>query len=132
MSDRVEFLTTDDLVELVRRLFGDRPPIRDAGLLASAAARPPATVFGDDAYADVWEKAAALLHSIVTNHPLIDGNKRLGWVATAVFLLVNDVPADHAGNDGVYDLVMAVAEGRPGARDVGEIAVRLQGVLTQR
>ena len=132
MTDRVEFLTPDDLVDLATRLFGDPPPMRDAGLLASAAARPQATVFGEDTYADVWEKAAALLHSIVTNHPLIDGNKRLGWVATAVFLLVNDAPADLARNDAVYDLVMAVAEGRPGARDVGEIAVQLRRVVPPR
>jgi len=128
----VELLTVDDLIELARRLLGDPPPIRDAGLLASAAARPGATAFGEDAYPDVWEKAAALLHSIVTNHALVDGNKRLGWLATAVFLMVNDVPADRADNDDVYDLVVAVAEGRADTREVGDIAARLRAVVDGR
>ena len=132
MTGPVELLTTDDLIELARRLLGDPPPIRDAGLLSSAAARPGATAFGADAYADLWEKAAALLHSIVTNHPLVDGNERLGWLATAVFLLINGVPADGAGDDEVYDLVIAVAEGRPGATEVGEIAVRIEGIVPHR
>ncbi len=131
MSHPVEFLTVEDLIELARQLLGDPPPIRDAGLLASAAARPQATAFGEDAYADLWEKAAALLHSIVTNHPLVDGNKRLSWLATAVFLLVNDVPADQAENNDVYDLVISVAEGRAGFREVGEIAERLRTVVPQ-
>lgn len=132
MTGPVELLTVDDLIELARRLLGDPPPIRDAGLLAAAAARPGATAFGEDAYPDLWEKAAALLHSIVTNHPLVDGNKRLGWLATAVFLLLNDVPADRAGNDDVYELVIAVAEGRGDAREVGDIAARLRRVVEGR
>ena len=132
MTGPVELLTVDDLVELARRLLGDPPPIRDAGLLASAAARPAATVFGEDAYPEVWEKAAALLHSIVTNHPLVDGNKPLGWLATAVFLLLNDVPADRAANDDVYDLVIAVAEGRADAREVAAIAARLRALMEER
>lgn len=132
MTGPVELLTVDDLVELARRLLGDPPPIRDAGLLASAAARPAATVFGEDAYPEVWEKAAALLHSIVTNHPLVDGNKPLGWLATAVFLLLNDVPADRAANDDVYDLVIAVAEGRADAREVAAIAARLRALVEGR
>lgn len=129
MTGPVEHLTVDDLIELARRLLGDPPPIRDAGLLASAAARPRATAFGEDAYGDVWEKAAALLHSIVTNHPLVDGNKRLGWLATAVFLLLNDVPADAADNDDVVELVVAVAEGRAGAREVADIAALLRSAI---
>lgn len=129
MTGRVELLTVDDLLKLATRLLGDPPPIRDAGLLASAAARPAATAFGEDAYGDVWEKAAALLHSIVTNHPLLDGSKRLGWLATAVFLLLNGVPADRARNDDVVELVVAVAEGRTGAREVRDIAARLRAVI---
>lgn len=122
----VEFLTLDDLIALAVRLLGEPVPIRDAGLLASAVARPQATVFGRDAYPDLWQKAAALLHSIVSNHPLVDGNKRLGWLATAVFLSVNDVNAAAAGNDDVFDLVIAVAEGMD---DVAEIAARLERIV---
>src|SRR5262249_56733452 len=84
VTDAVEFLDVDDLIDLARRLLGDPPPIRDVGLLGSAAARPQMSVAGEDAYPDLWLKAAALLQSVVKNHALVDGNKRLGWMATAV------------------------------------------------
>lgn len=109
MTDRTEFLDIDDLIELARRLLGDPPPIRDVGLLGSAAARPRTTAFGEDAYPDVWTKAAALFQSILKNHPLVDGNKRLGWLATAVFLELNDASVSSAKDDDVYDLVVRVA-----------------------
>jgi death on curing protein len=105
----VQFLDIEDLIDLATALLGDQPPIRDLGLLGSAVARPRATAFGEDAYPDLWTKAAALLQSIVNNHPLVDGNKRLGWLATAVFLEINGVSATKASNDDVYDLVMEVA-----------------------
>ena len=89
MSGRVEFLDLDDVIGLARRLLGDPPPIRDAGLLGSAVARPQTTIGAEDAYPTIWSKAAALLQSIVANHALVDGNKRLGWLATAVFLEIN-------------------------------------------
>ncbi len=87
------------------------PAARDAGLLEAAAMRPRTSVFGDDAYPTLDEKAAALLESIVRNHPLVDGNKRLGWLATVVFYGLNGV-ALHAPEDPAYDLVVGIAEGR--------------------
>ena len=113
MTEPTEFLESDDLIELARRLLGDPPPIRDVGLLAAAAARPQASAFGVDAYPDIWTKAAALLQSIVGNHPLIDGNKRLGWLATAVLLELNGVGITAAPNDDVYRQVMRVASESP-------------------
>ena len=123
MSRSIEYLDTEDLVELARRLLGEPVPLRDIGLLGAAAARPQASAFGEDAYPDVWTKAAALLDSVVGNHPLVDGNKRLGWLATAVFLELNDASVSTAGNDDVYDLVMAVATG---ALSVDGIATELR------
>jgi death-on-curing protein len=113
VNDPVDFLDLDDVIGLAQRLLGDPPPIRDVGLLGSAVARPQTAVGGNDAYPTVWLKAAALLQSIVDNHALIDGNKRLGWLATAVFLEINDASVAAAANDDVYDLVMAVAAGGP-------------------
>lgn len=126
MSPHFEYLDTDDLIALAAGLLGDPPPIRDVGLLGSAAARPQATAFGEDAYADMWAKAAALLQSIVKNHALVDGNKRVGWLATAVFLEINGVRVTHVSNDAVYDFVMGVAAGHA---EVGEIAAQLQSLL---
>jgi len=105
------YLDVDDLVGLAEELLGTPAPVRDLGLLGSAAARPQTTAFGEDAYPDIWTKAAALLHSLVNNHPLIDGNKRLGWLATAVFLELNEKSVLAATNDEVYDLVIDVAAG---------------------
>ena len=127
MTEPVEFLDLDDLLELARRLLGDPPPVRDVGLLASAVARPQTTVGGNDAYPSVWDKAGALLQSIVGNHALVDGNKRLGWLATAVFLEINHIEVSRARNDDVYDLVIAVAAGQP---SVEEIAERLRAFIT--
>ena len=83
-------------------------------------------VAGQDAYPDLVTKAAALLQSIVGNHALVDGNERLGWLATAVLLELNGVAVTQASNDDVVDLVMWVASS---TRDVGDIAGRLQAVL---
>ena len=121
MTGRVEFLDTDDLIELARRLLGDPPPVRDVGLLTAAAARPQASVFGSDAYPDIWTKAAALLHSVVNNHALIDGNKRLGWLATAVFLELNGNSVTAAHNDDVYELVMRVASGDVAVEEIADL-----------
>ncbi len=126
MNETFEYLDTEDLVELARRLLGDPPPIRDIGLLGAAAARPQASAFGEDAYPDAWTKAAALLHSVVNNHPLVDGNKRLGWLAAAVFLEVNDASVTVASNDAVYDLVMTVASSDIGVDDIAT-ALRAMG-----
>lgn len=123
MSEPVEFLDLDDVIEIARRLLGDPPPIRDAGLLGSAVARPQTTIGPEDAYPTIWLKAAALLQSIVSNHALIDGNKRLGWLSTAVFLEINGSSVAAATNDDVYDLVMAIASTKT---DIAEIAGRLE------
>lgn len=81
------YLTLPELLELARRLGADE--VRDYGLLESALARPKASVFGQDAYPDVWGKAAALMESLARNHALVDGNKRIAWYAAWVFLQIN-------------------------------------------
>lgn len=126
MTDSFEYLDVDDLVALAVALLGEPPPIRDLGLLAAAAARPQASAFGDDAYADLWTKAAALLHSVVKDHPLVDGNKRLGWLACAVFLDINGTDPTVASNDDVYEVVMHVAAHPV---EIDELAQRLRTIL---
>jgi death-on-curing protein len=115
----VEYLELEDLLALIRMLRVG--PVRDPGLLESACARPRASVFGNEVYVTIEAKAAALLHSLVRNHALIDGNKRLAWLATVVFLEINGrtVQMDDAA---AFQLVMDAAEGRI---DVDEITRRL-------
>jgi death on curing protein len=113
----IAFLSLDDLLAAAEAAVGRTPEIRDYGLLESALARPQATVFGADAYPGIHGKAAALLHSLVRNHALVDGNKRLGWVAVRLFYVLNglDLRADH---DDAFAFVMGVAAG-----EITEIAV---------
>ena len=102
------FLELDDLVALVDEMGVG--PIRDLGLLDSAAHRPQTSLFGDDAYPTDHLKAAVLLESLTRNHPLVDGNKRLGWVAVVVFYGLNGFVV-RAPEDDAYDLVIDVATG---------------------
>ena len=118
-----EHLELDDLLIVAERVLGRAPQVRDIGILEAAVARTRASIYGEDAYPDLDTKAAALLHSIVTGHALIDGNKRLGWVSVRLFYRLNGrdlrLPLDDA-----FDLVMAVADGS--LRDVPAIAARLR------
>lgn len=94
----IDHLTFEDLMAIADEIVDDMR-VRDAGLLLSAAARPRASAFGEDAYPSFEDKAAALMHSLARNHALIDGNKRLAWAATRTFHLMNG-----------RDLVMGVDE----------------------
>lgn len=121
-------LTVAEVTTIARIAFGGRTPeVRESGLLASAVHRPRARMFGTAAYEDLHEQAAALLHAIATNHPLVDGNKRTAWLAAATFLGVNGVNGvDLAGcdQDTAYDLVIEVASGDES--DIAVIAGRLR------
>lgn len=121
-----DYLTVEDLLIVTRHATGAQPLVRDYGLLASAVARPATYVFGVDAYPDLWAKAAALGHSLISNHPLLDGNKRLGWVAMRVFLELNGVPPLRADVDEAERFVLGIASGE--LDDIGEIAKRLRGL----
>lgn len=116
----IDYLTIDDLVEVARRVVDGEVLIRDAGLLASAVARPQSSVFGQDAYPGVWEKAAALMESLGRNHALVDGNKRLAWTATWFFLGINGhrlgEPLDE---DAAEQFVIEVVTGKV---ELGQIA----------
>jgi death-on-curing protein len=113
----IEYLDLEDLLTLVRKLGAG--PVRDIGLLDAAVARPRSSAFGADAYPTL--KASALLHSIVRNHALVDGNKRLAWLAAVVFLDLNGRPVE-MDDDDAFGLVMETAEGR---LDLEDIAARL-------
>ena len=120
----IAYLSLEDLLALADDL--DCLAIRDMGLLDSAAHRPGASAFGDDAYPSIHEKAAVLLESIVRNRPLVDGNKRLGWLATFVFYGLNgyDVVAP---DDDAYDLALAA-----GKADHREAAAALERWTSHR
>lgn len=90
--------------------YGGGQGVRDRGALEAAAARPAMTYGGEDLYPDLPGKAAALMHSLVKNHPYVDGNKRVGAHAAVVFLRVNgwDLAAE---SDDLEKTTMALAAG---------------------
>jgi death on curing protein len=120
VTDDIDYLNVEDLLEIAAGVLKE-VAVRDPGLLAAATGRPQVRVFGGDAYPTFEDKAAALLHSLVRNHALVDGNKRLAWTATRVFYLLN-------GHDLIYTvdeaeaLILAAAAGD---LDVPDIATWL-------
>lgn len=123
------YLTLPELLHIAVRVLGTDPPIRDVGLLESAVARPQATAFGADAYPGLDSKAAALLHSLVRNHAMVDGNKRLALAAVIAFYGVNGRRLTLT-NDEAYDLIMDVAAGR--LDSVEELTRRLRSATEPR
>ncbi|MCT9087340.1 Fic family protein [Streptomyces sp. ASQP_92] len=115
------YLTLPELHNLTQRLGEEE--VRDYGLLESALVRPRSSVFGQDAYPDVWHKAAALMESLARNHALVDGNKRIAWYATWVFLHLSGHPLDPEFDvDDAEEFVLAVCQGM---LDVPKVAERL-------
>jgi death-on-curing protein len=104
-----EFLGLEDLLGLVSALAAG--PVRDLGLLDSACHRPRAGLLGQEAYPTLAGKASALMHSLAGNHALVDGNKRLALLATAVFLRINGYRLDLT-DDEAFDLTVSVAAGQ--------------------
>jgi death-on-curing protein len=119
----VIYLTYADLLYIGQRVLHGDVMVRDEGLLQSALARPRASAFGRDAYESLEEKAAALTLSLVLNHGLIDGNKRLGLAALIAFLGINGRRLTWS-NDEAYAFIMDIASGQ--ADDVLAIARRIR------
>ena len=127
MSDvPVEYLTVEDLLDLARRLGVG--PVRDVGLLDSAAHRPRSEFMGQQAYETLAAKAAALMHSVAGNHALVDGNKRLALLSMVIFLRINGFELA-LSEDEAFDLTMAVAAGELDAEGI-ELRLRLTRVAS--
>ncbi len=102
------------LHQALLRAFGGRRGLRDRGALEASLARPFATFDGEDLYPDAAAKAAALMHSLVSNHPFVDGNKRVGAAAAELFLEVNGWSL-HAEDEDLEEITLAVARGEVAA-----------------
>ena len=121
-NEPIDYLTVDDLLEIAAGIVG-HVEVRDIGLLASATARPTATVFGAEAYPSFPEKVAALLHALARNHPLLDGNMRLAWSAARVFCLMNGRDL-RFGVDEAEAMMLAVATGALDLPDLAPMIAR--------
>ncbi|NHT17983.1 type II toxin-antitoxin system death-on-curing family toxin [Cellulomonas sp. IC4_254] len=113
------FLGVEDLVAVARAVLGGPPALRDPGALVAAAGQPAATWDGVALYPSLDDQAAALLVSVVSNHPFVDGNKRVGWVGARLFYALNQHELRIPEDDAVA-LVLAVADGS--VRDVPLVA----------
>jgi death-on-curing protein len=122
----VEYLSLEDMLGLAAALGVG--PVRDLGLLDSACHRPRSGFMGQDAYPALPAKAAALMHSLVLNHALLDGNKRLALLATVVFLRINGYRLA-LSDDEAFDLAIAVAAGQLDAEEIGK-RLRLEPVTS--
>jgi death-on-curing protein len=85
--------------------------LADAGLFAAALLRPQTSIGGDDAYPTLFLKAAAMAESLARNHAVVDGNKRLCWIMTKLFLLVNGVHV-RADTESIVSFVADIVTGR--------------------
>lgn len=101
----ITYVELPDALEVIRKLGFF---VKDVGLLDSALARPRTTVFGEDAYPSLPIKAAAMSHSIIKNHALVDGNKRTTWALMVAFLFLNDFKHNFTADEG-YDWTLALA-----------------------
>ncbi|QKW06776.1 type II toxin-antitoxin system death-on-curing family toxin [Streptomyces sp. NA04227] len=123
----MRYLTSPEALDLTQLgCAGRRMPVRDAGLLDSALHRPASSMLGVEAYAGLFEKAAVLLQGLAVNHPLVDGNKRMSWMCTVVFLHLHGVRMLDVDQDEAYELVVGVASGALGEPEV--IAGRLRSL----
>jgi death-on-curing protein len=109
----VNYLTVEQVLFIHFRLLsetGGGHGLRDLGLLESAVARPRATFDGRELYPDVFHQAAALLDSLINNHPFVDGNKRTGITAAGLFLRRNGWRL-RTGNAELEQFTLQVARG---------------------
>ncbi len=124
------YLDLEDFLSAARRIIPNLA-VLDYGLLESALARPRASVFGEDAYPTIFEKAAALLESLARNHALTDGNKRSAWMATRVFLGLNAVQITSPDPDTAENLVLATATGQLNISEIASQLAKLADQLAQ-
>ncbi|MDT0492103.1 type II toxin-antitoxin system death-on-curing family toxin [Streptomyces sp. NPDC012600] len=123
----MKYLTVQEVLDLAELACGGQQvAVRDLGLLSSAVHRPQSQMFGVEAYTDLFQKAAGLLQSLAVNHPLVDGNKRMAWMSTVVFLDINGTDMAEVDQDEAYELVIEVAMGS--LEDVDQIAQRLRAL----
>jgi len=92
------------------RRFGGSAGLRDRGALEAAVSRPQMTFGGEDLYPEIAAKAAALMHSLVMNHPFVDGNKRVGAHAALLFIRANEMEPEITSAE-LTEVTLSVARG---------------------
>jgi len=122
VTKKVEYLGLEDIIEIGEAIISDFR-IRDLGLLQSATHRPATQIYGRDAYPTLAEKIAALMHSLASNHTLVDGNKRLTWSCGRLFAMLNDMDFE-VDIDEAEEVIVALASGKLDAKKLAPIIER--------
>ena len=118
----MNYLYPKQIVYLHQRIVtvsGGSGGVRSKHLLESAVYRPQASFGGQDLYPDVFIKAAVLGHSLILNHPFVDGNKRIGFEAMRLTLRLNGHDV-RAGASEKFNFVMAVADKKIDEHQIAE------------
>jgi death-on-curing protein len=115
----INFEDVLNIHEFLINKFGGTHGIRDESLLQSALSRPFQTFDQVDLYKSHVEKAAALIESIVTNHPFIDGNKRIGYVLMRLYLMENNMDIS-ANQNEKFEFVISIASGNRSYDQIAE------------
>ena len=113
-------LTEEQVLAIHTQLIaetGGEDGVRDSGLLDSALMLPFQTFEGQELYSSIHQKAAQLCHSLITNHPFVDGNKRAGVHLTLVFLVINGVELQYTQPE-LVSLGLDTAQGKFGAQEI--------------
>jgi len=106
-------ISIDDILLLHERSikdYGGSKGVRDLGLFESSIARPFQTFAGNDLYNDALKKAAALVESLIINHPFVDGNKRIGALAMIAFLKESNYYLP-ASSEKLYEFIISISTG---------------------
>lgn len=118
----MRYLSFDEILRIHDRMivdFGGEAGILSEGSLENCVALPMMSVFGTETSKSVWSKAAALMHCIEIRHPFVDGNKRTGWTAARVFLLLNGFGLN-ASTENAETTVRRVAQGEMEPTELAE------------
>ena len=117
-----QYLELEDALSQVARVGFH---VKDLGLLDSALARPRTSLFGEDAYPSLSLKVAALMHSVIKNYQMVDGNKRTSWLLVNAFLYINGYLFEASTEEGL-ELTLGVAKDKLNLEDAATfIDVRL-------
>ncbi len=103
-TSKIKYLSIDEVLAIHIKMvdkFGGSHGIRDLGLVESAVARPQASFGGQDLYENIFDKAAALLQSLLKNHPFVDGNKRTALTSAISFIEINGFSLNKTHQEGV-------------------------------
>ena len=118
----IRYLAASDLYNINDEVTGGRAFVRDIHLLNSTALRPMITLFGEEQFPTIADKAASLLHALTYHHLFADGNKRTALRAVTLFLNVNGYQL--IWDDSTrYEFILEIAQGK---YDVSEVAARLE------